>query len=158
MKKILSLLLIVSSMSLHAQTPRQDSIWFNLHYTKMERMIPMRDGVKLFTAIYIPKDESEKHPILMQRTPYSCEPYGENRLTARYSARRDSIFFHLNYIIVYQDVRGRFMSEGEFEDVRPFIQDKKKKTDIDEASDAYDTIDWLVKNVKNNNGNVGVYG
>jgi len=121
-------------------------------------MIPMRDGIKLFTSIYLPKDQSEKHPILLTRTPYSCAPYGPNKYTDRYSSRGDSAYFQRNYILVWQDVRGRYMSEGTFEDVRPFIPNKKKKTDVDEASDTYDAIDWLVKNVKNNNGNVGVYG
>jgi uncharacterized protein len=116
----------------------------------------LRDGVKLFTSIYSPKDQSEKHPILMERTPYSCRPYG--------NSFRDFWATHLlqyckeGYIMVVQDVRGRWMSEGEFVDVRPFNPNKKTKHDIDEASDAYDTIDWLVKNLQNNNGNVGVMG
>src|SRR5262245_42129180 len=125
-----------------SQLNNLDSLWIAAHYNKVERMIPMRDGVKLFTAIYTPKDESEKYPILLMRTPYGCTPYGQNRYPERYSSRGDSEYFKLSYILVYQDVRGRFMSEGDFEDVRPFIPDKKKKTDIDEASDAYDTIDW----------------
>src|ERR1043165_1290026 len=163
-------LLLASCFILHfpflilAQSPKADSTWIANHYTKMEQMIPMRDGIKLFTSIYIPKDESEKHPILLMRTAYSCAPYGENKFTDRYSSRGDSVYFHRNYILVWQDVRGRYMSEGTFEDVRPFVPNKDKlkgtakKTTIDEASDTYDAIDWLVKNVKNNNGNVGVYG
>ena len=118
----------------------------------------MRDGVRLFTAIYIPKDAGTKHPIMLNRTPYSCAPYGENRYTARYAGRGDSSYFHRDYIMVYQDVRGRFMSEGEFEDVRPFLPDKKSKKDVDESTDAYDTIDWLLKNVSNHNGRVGSFG
>ena len=116
----------------------------------------MRDGIKLFTSIYYPKDQSEKHPILMVRTPYSCAPYG-----ADFSPRlweRWKYYARENYIIVVQDVRGRWMSEGEFEDVRPFIKDKKTNNDIDEASDTYDAIDWMIKNIPNNNGNVGVFG
>ncbi len=160
MKKLifLSLFIIHISMFAFAQSHQKDSAWIANHYSKVERMISMRDGIKLFTAIYIPKDESEKHPILLMRTPYSCEPYGENKYTDRYSSRGDSVYFQRNYILVWQDVRGRYMSEGTFEDVRPFIPNKKKKTDVDEASDTYDAIDWLVKNVKSNNGNVGVYG
>jgi putative CocE/NonD family hydrolase len=141
-----------------AQLAKMDSVWMAAHYMKMERMIPVRDGVKLFTAVYVPKDQSAKHPFLLMRTPYSCAPYGENKFTDRFTSRGDSIYFHRNYIMVYQDVRGRFMSEGTFEDVRPFIHDKKNKKDIDEASDAYDTIDWLLKNIRNNNGNVGAFG
>jgi putative CocE/NonD family hydrolase len=140
------------------QLAKTDSVWFAGHYTKMERMVPMRDGLKLFTAVYVPKDKSAKHPFLLMRTPYSCAPYSENKFTDRFTSRGDSVYFHRNYIMVYQDVRGRFMSEGTFEDVRPFIRDKKNKKDIDEASDAYDTIDWLLKNIQNNNGNIGAFG
>ena len=139
------------------QRENQDSAWFRENYYKMERSITMRDGIKLFTAIYVPRDSTEKHPILMERTPYSCAPYGEDRYDdlwlhyARYYLRE-------GYIMVFQDVRGRWMSEGKFVDVRPFIKDKKSVTDIDESTDAYDAIDWLVKNVPGNNGNVGVKG
>jgi putative CocE/NonD family hydrolase len=117
----------------------------------------MRDGVKLFTAVYTPKDMSEKHPILMNRTPYSCAPYGAD-FSGRLTGSHWKYYCRENYIIVIQDVRGRWMSEGEFEDVRPFIKDKKTNKDIDEASDTYDAIDWMIKNLPNNNGNVGVFG
>lgn len=158
MKKFFVTAFFFFPVLLFAQAPKEDSLWLLKHYTKIERLVPMRDGVKLFTAIYIPKDQVEKHPFLLMRTPYSCAPYGENRYTERFSNRRDSIYFHRNYIMVYQDVRGRYMSEGEFEDVRPFLPNKKGKKETDEASDAYDTIDWLLKNVRNHNGNAGVYG
>lgn len=140
-----------------AQTDNpQDSAWIKDNYTKKEIYITMRDGVKLFTAVYAPKDNSEPHPILMTRTPYSCAPYGEANFRTfwnnhwRYYMRR-------NYIIVIQDVRGRWMSEGVFEDVRPYNPNKKDK-EIDEASDTYDAIDWLVKNQPNNNNKVGIFG
>lgn len=134
-----------------------DSVWFVNNYSKKELTITMRDGVKLFTNLYIPKDKTIQHPILMTRTPYSCAPYGENNYNKIwYSAR--SYFAKEQYILVQQDVRGRWMSEGSFVDVRPYNPNKKTNQDIDEASDTYDTIDWLVKNVANNNGNVGVYG
>lgn len=136
----------------------QDSAWIRDHYTKIERYIPMRDGVRLFTSVYLPNDKSEKHPILMTRTPYSCAPYGENVFSPTLAMRHWRYYFRENYIIVRQDVRGRWMSEGEFADVRPFVKDKKTNTDIDEASDTYDTIDWLIKNLAGNNGNVGVFG
>ena len=135
----------------------QDSAWIRDNYIKMEKYIPMRDGIKLFTAVYMPKDMSEKHPILMNRTPYSCQPYGENNWRAFWN-NHWKYYMRENYIIVIQDVRGRWMSEGEFVDVRPFIKDKKSNTDVDEASDTYDAIDWLVKNLPDNNGNVGVFG
>jgi putative CocE/NonD family hydrolase len=125
------------------------------HYTKMEQMIPMRDGVNLFTSIYIPKDTSQKYPIMLDRTPYSVGPYGADKY--RTSLGPDDLFAKEGYIFVYQDVRGRWMSEGEFEDVRPYIPNKTGKQ-IDETSDTYDTVDWLIKNIPNNNGRVGVYG
>lgn len=116
----------------------------------------MRDGVKLFTAVYFPKEKTGKHPILLTRTPYSCRPYGENNFNAFWNSYRKQ-YFKEGYIMVIQDVRGRWMSEGKFVDVRPFNPDKKGN-ETDEASDTYDTIDWLVKNIENNNGNVGVFG
>ncbi len=130
--------------------------YFKEHYTKKEVYITMRDGVKLFTAIYIPKDNTEKHPFLMTRTPYSCAPYGEDKYSSIANGYK-AAYIKENYIFVFQDVRGRYMSEGEFEDVRPFNKNKKGK-EIDEASDTYDALDWLVKNVENNNGNVGILG
>ena len=134
----------------------QDSSWIRDNYYKIERSIPMRDGIKLFTAIYIPKDTTEEHPILMSRTPYSCAPYGENNFRAFwYSHWR--YYMREGYIIVIQDVRGRWMSEGDFVDVRPFNPNKTGK-EFDEASDTYDAIDWLVKNVPHNNNKVGVMG
>lgn len=133
-----------------------DSAWFVNNYTKTEQYIPMRDGVKLFTSIYTPKDQNTKHPFLMTRTPYSCAPYGEDKIMAAWNSYKMK-YAKENYIFVTQDVRGRFMSEGEFVDVRPFNKNKKGK-EIDEASDTYDAIDWLVKNIKNNNGKVGVTG
>jgi putative CocE/NonD family hydrolase len=141
----------------HAQH-EQDSAWIRDNYTKKEVYIPMRDGVKLFTAMYLPKDATEKHPILFLRSPYSCAPYGENNFNAGFWNRYFRYYLRENYVIVFQDVRGRWMSEGQFVDVRPFNPNKKTNQDIDEASDSYDTIDWLIKNIQNNNGNVGVMG
>ena len=125
-------------------------------YNKIERMIPMRDGVKLFTAIYIPKNSTVKYPIMMVRTPYSCNPYGEDKY--RNQLGPGSLFQNEENIYVYQDVRGRYMSEGKFEEATPHIANKKSNKDVDESSDTYDTIDWLLKNVENNNGKVGMYG
>lgn len=133
-----------------------DSIWFVNNYTKSEVMIPMRDGIKLFTSIYIPKDKSAAHPFLMTRTPYSCAPYGANQFSSIWNSYKMK-YAKANFIFVTQDVRGRYMSEGEFMDVRPFIKNKTGKQ-FDEASDTYDAIDWLVKNIENNNGKVGVMG
>lgn len=154
MKKIIILLLIW--IPFVGFTQQNDSAWIVNNYTKKEIYITMRDGVKLFTTVYMPKDVSEKHPILLTRTPYSCAPYGEDKFSAFWNSPR-TYFMKEHYIYVQQDVRGRWMSEGIFEDVRPF-NPNKKGTETDEASDTYDTIDWLVKNLQNNNGNVGVFG
>ncbi|HEY2154800.1 MAG TPA: CocE/NonD family hydrolase, partial [Isosphaeraceae bacterium] len=116
----------------------------------------MRDGVRLFTSVYVPKDTSQPHPIIMTRTPYSVAPYGID--SYRENLGPSPIFGKSGYIVAYQDVRGRNMSDGTFVDVRPQIPDKKGEHDIDESSDTYDTIDWLVKNVPGNNGRVGIWG
>jgi putative CocE/NonD family hydrolase len=126
-------------------------------YVKHEYMIPMRDGVKLFTAVYTPKDTTQHYPILMTRTPYSAGPYGETMYPPFIGAQAEK-FAGDGYIAVIQDVRGRFMSEGTFVNVRPYIENKKSPQDIDESSDTYDTVEWLTKNVPHNNGRVGLYG
>jgi putative CocE/NonD family hydrolase len=126
------------------------------HYTKYEYRIPMRDGVHLFTSIYVPKDASRAYPFLINRTPYSVGPYGVDMYRTRLGPSPD--FDRAGYIFVNQDVRGRFMSEGTFVEMRPHIDNKKSKQDVDDSSDLYDTIDWLLKNVPNNNGNAGIWG
>lgn len=156
MKKIIISFLLFVSFSGFSQTINE--AWVKEHYTKKEYTIAMRDGVKLFTAVYTPKDNKEKHPFLMIRTPYSCAPYGEDKYQPRLWNFHWREYLKEGYIIVIEDVRGRWMSEGTFMDVRPFNPNKKTKKDIDEASDTYDAIDWLVKNIPNNNGNVGVFG
>jgi uncharacterized protein len=156
LRKLLLLPFLFLLLVANAQTD-QDSLWIRENYTKQEIYITMRDGVKLFTSVYAPKDKTEKHPVLMVRTPYSCAPYGAD-FSTRLLATHWKYYARENYYIVMQDVRGRWMSEGEFEDVRPFNKNKKTNTEIDEASDTYDAIDWLVKNLPNNNGNVGVFG
>jgi hypothetical protein len=126
------------------------------NYTKHEYTIPMRDGVRLFTSVYIPKDRSISYPILLSRTPYSVAPYGVDRY--RENIGPSPLFAKEGYIIVYQDVRGRWMSEGEFEHVRPHHPVKSGPKDIDESTDTYDTIEWLVKNIPGHNGRVGMWG
>ena len=126
------------------------------NYTKKEVRIKMRDGAELFTSIYSPKDTSKKYPIIMQRTPYDCAPYGEDKF--KKSIGPSETMMKEGYIVVYQDVRGRYMSDGLYDNMRAYVPNKKSKNDIDEASDTYDTIDWLLKNVENNNGNVGTWG
>jgi putative CocE/NonD family hydrolase len=156
MKKLI-ILTLAGALCLVLNAQNTDSIWIVNNYTKIERMVPMRDGIKLFTSIYMPGDTSERHPILMERTPYSCAPYGEDHFK-QYWYTYLKYYMMEGYIMVTQDVRGRWMSEGEFVDVRPFIPDKKTRNDIDESSDTYDAIDWLVKNIPYNNGRVGVFG
>ncbi len=126
------------------------------HYTKHEYRIPMRDGVKLFTSVYEPKDASRPYPILLTRTPYGVAPYGPEDYTSEVGPSEK--FGLGGYIVAYQDVRGRNSSEGDFVDVRPYLAQKRGPKDIDESSDAWDTVDWLVKNIPNNNGRVGVWG
>lgn len=166
MKKIKPILIFMICLSaaipsvLWAQnnSRMQDSIFVRENYQKFEYQVPMRDGTKLFTIAYVPKDASEKnkYPILMQRTCYNVSPYGANEYEilvgpSRYAMRE-------KYIVVYQDVRGRWMSEGSWTNMTPHLPNKKGKTEVDEASDTYDTIEWLLKNLKNNNGRVGQWG
>ncbi len=126
------------------------------HYTKYEFRIPMRDGVKLFTSVYVPKDTSQPYPFFINRTPYSVSPYGADQY--RRSLGPSESFERDGFIFVYQDARGRFMSEGDFVEVTPHKEIKKSATDVDESTDCYDTIEWLLHNVPNNNGKAGIYG
>lgn len=155
MKRSAILLFLTFTLQLHAQTAA-DSAYVRDHYAKMEKYITMRDGVRLFTSIYIPKDKSKKYPLLLNRTPYTVAPYGANEY--KKALGPSMLFAREGYIFVYQDVRGKWMSEGTYEDIRPHIAVKKSKKDIDESSDTYDTIDWLVKNIPGNNGKAGIYG
>ncbi|MBX3118151.1 MAG: CocE/NonD family hydrolase [Fimbriimonadaceae bacterium] len=125
-------------------------------YKKYEFNIPMRDGVKLYTAVYVPTAKPGKHPMLIERTPYSAGPYGAGRIPRGFGG--SSKFRDAGYIFVNQDVRGRFMSEGKWEEIRPQNPNKKGPKDIDESTDAYDTVDFLIKNVPDNNGRVGFWG
>ncbi len=152
----ISLSVIACKKTTTAKTAKKTDTYVQDHYDKKEVTITMRDGIKLFTAIYTPKDKSKKYPILLKRTPYSCQPYGKDSFPEKIGPN-----IHLmkeGNIIVYQDVRGRWMSEGTYDNMRAYIPNKKTNNDIDESSDTYDTIDWLVKNVENNNGNVGTWG
>ena len=129
--------------------------YIGANYTKREVYIPMRDGVRLFTSIYEPKAKTEKYPVLLKRTPYNISPYGEDKFLNTLGP--SDLYAREGYIFVYQDVRGKWMSEGTFEDVRPDIENRTNK-DIDESTDTYDTVEWLIENVAGNNGRVGIYG
>ncbi len=148
---VLTLTLFHSTHSSHAQ-----GFDVKANYIKSEHQIPMRDGKKLYTVVYAPKDTTQKYPLLMSRTPYGAGPYGAEAYKG--SLGPSPLFMPESYIFVYQDVRGTFQSEGEFDDMRPFNPNKKSNADIDEASDTYDTIEWLIKNIPNNNGRAGIYG
>src|SRR6202453_5032601 len=159
---IAALLVAIAIPAVQAQSsdaPQESFV--QSHYTKYEYRIPMRDGKRLFTAVYVPKvsafpQDRGPYPFLMNRTPYSVSPYGEDQY-APHLGPSDQ-FEKGGYIFVYQDVRGRWMSEGEFVEMRPHIDEKKSPQDVDDASDASDTIEFLLKNVPNNNGKVGIWG
>jgi hypothetical protein len=130
--------------------------YIRANYTKCEYMAPMRDGVRLFISVYAPKDRSKTYPIWMLRTPYTVAPYGADNYR---SSLGPSVFFARDgYIFAYCDVRGKGKSEGTFVDVRPYIPNKTGTNQVDEASDTYDTIEFLLKTLPNHNGRVGVSG
>ena len=153
MKKIFLAILVIYSTGSNAQIKAG---FVKENFKKIDTMITMRDGIKLYTVIYVPKDVSEKYPFLMERTPYSAGPYGDTNYPSRIGP--DTNLLKEKYIFVSQDVRGRYMSEGINLEITPYIPNKRSKNDVDESSDTYDTIDWLLKNIKNNNGRVGLYG
>ncbi|MDB5268353.1 MAG: X-Pro dipeptidyl-peptidase [Hymenobacter sp.] len=161
---LLAALLLAATPTAQAQpSPRaQDSAFVKANYTKLDRQITMRDGVKLYTTIYVPKDASTAtpYPFLMTRTPYSAGPYGESKYRLRGPGPSRELSEE-KYIFVYQDVRGRYMSEGQFEEMTPALGAKAvagQPTPHDESTDTYDTIEWLLKNVAGNNGRVGMMG
>jgi putative CocE/NonD family hydrolase len=145
---------MVRAQDLPKEAPKEDYV--KAHYTKYEYRIPMRDGKKLFTSVYVPKDTSQSYPILIDRTPYSVAPYGEDQYKKQIGPSDE--FEKAGYVIVYQDVRGRYMSEGDFVEMHPHIDNKKSVRDVDDSSDMYDTIEFLLKHVPNNNGKVGIWG
>ena len=134
----------------------QDSLYLREHYEKKDYMIPMRDGVKLFTIVYTPKDTAQKYPIMLFRTPYSIPPYGSSDYRSQLGPSPE--FDRDGYIFVFQDVRGKYRSEGEFLVMKPYKPNKKGPQDTDESSDTYDTIEWLLKNLRGHNGRVGQWG
>ena len=147
--------LTISCTSKKVEPVKKADTFVQDNYSKKEVTIEMRDGTKLHTVIYAPKDQSKTYPILLQRTPYSCRPYGDGKFKTRIGPNTQ--LMKEGNIVVYQDVRGRWMSEGVYDNMRAYIPNKKDNQ-TDETTDTYDTIDWLVKNVENNNGNVGTWG
>lgn len=155
MKKLTTALIAVLGMYAIAAA-QNNSYSVKDNYTKIDTTITMRDGVKLYTVIYIPKDQSHPYPFLVERTPYSAGPYGKDNYPR--SVGPNSGLMKEQYIFVNQDVRGRYMSEGVNLEVTPYIANKKTNKDVDESSDTWDTIDWLLKNIPNNNGRAGIAG
>ncbi len=149
-------IVMLISFSLTGQNLNPDSLYMREHYDKFEYRIPMRDGVSLFTLVYMPKDKSKTWPILMNRTCYNASNYA-NWKTFNHPSR---YMVQDGYILVFQDVRGRYMSEGVFTNMTPNIpgNDPKNKSAVDESSDTWDSIEWMLKNLKGNNGRVGIYG
>lgn len=152
----LFLLVLLSLFSGAVLAQNQDSVYMREHYDKTEYRIPMRDGITLFTIVYTPRDQSKTYPILLNRTCYNASNYGNFKTNGQPSR----FLMRDGYIIVYQDVRGRYMSEGLFNNMTPNIpgNDPKNKKAVDESSDTWDSIDWMVKNIKGNNGRVGMFG
>ncbi|NOY38025.1 MAG: CocE/NonD family hydrolase [Chlorobi bacterium] len=145
---------IILAITLVAYTPAGSKELTIDNYQKFEYRIPMRDGVHLFTSVYIPKIKSRTWPIMLNRTPYSVRPYGKGKKSSLGPSEK---FMKDGYIFVYQDVRGRFMSEGTYVNMRP-IADHTKPGAVDESTDTWDTVDWLIKNLPGNNGKVGIWG
>lgn len=153
MKNFFFLFLFALAQPIYAQSDRVKE-----NYNKAEYDIAMRDGTKLHTIVYSPKDASSTntYPFLMQRTCYSIAPYGEGKFAGQIGPNK--FLMNDKYIFVYQDVRGRYMSEGTWTNMTPQISNKTKSSEVDESSDTYDTIEWLLKNVANHNGRVGQWG
>ncbi|MFK7924357.1 MAG: CocE/NonD family hydrolase [Bacteroidia bacterium] len=156
MQKRLLLLSMALFICLSVLAQKDNTAWIKKNYSKSEHYIEMRDGVELYTAVYSPKNKKGRpYPILMKRTCYSSRPYGVDQYPSRLGSSDE--LMEDGYIFVYQDVRGRWMSDGTFDNMRPQVEHKTDK-DIDESTDTYDTIDWLINNVPNNNGKVGQWG
>lgn len=151
-------LIVISCSPKEGQEQNAQANYVKENYTKTEVYIEMRDGVKLFTSIYAPKDQSKEYPILMQRTPYSVAPYGDDAFKTALGP--SPTLMKDGYIFVYQDVRGRWNSEGSYDNMRPTLTAEERNTDqdIDESTDTYDTIEWLLANLDKNNGKVGQWG
>ncbi len=154
--RLVALVALSMLVSLAPPVGAQGREFIQAHYTKYGFLIPMRDGVRLFTTVFVPKDGTRTYPIMFERTPYSIGPYGTDAYPEQLGP--SEAFAREGFIFAYQDVRGRFLSEGVFVDVRPHQADKKGPRDIDESTDTWDTIDWLVKHVPGNNGRVGMSG
>lgn len=143
----------VSGWCLSSSDAQQFANSVEKNYEKKSVRIPMRDGKLLYTTIYSPRDKSKKYPFLINRTPYSVQPYDDAAYRGRIGPSKYAE--DDGYIFVHQDVRGRWMSEGQYDNMRPHVPGNDS---IDESSDTFDTIEWLLKNVEGNNGKAGIWG
>ncbi|GIT30224.1 MAG: hypothetical protein Ct9H300mP1_22700 [Planctomycetaceae bacterium] len=141
---------IVVVLLLPAAVAAQGLEHVKANYTKYEYRIPMRDGKRLFTSVYVPKDDSQTYPILLKRTPYSARPYGADQYPENLGP--SPLFAREGYIFVYQDVRGRWMSEGRIRPHAAAPGEEDKEDQIDESTDTWDTVEWLIKRVRGHNG------
>jgi uncharacterized protein len=159
-RRTLSWTLLVIILGAALQTtacgPRESDV--KGRYIKQEVQIPMRDGVNLYAAVYVPRDSSESYPFLIKKSPYSSGPYGADNYPNQLGPNGSDRFEEEGYIFVYEDVRGRFMSEGQFLNMTPHIDEKGDSTDVDESSDMFDTVEWLLENIQPNNGRAGIWG
>ena len=154
---MLLLALAAAPLAAHAQGDPTLTARIKQNYRKIEMRIPVRDGVKLFTSIYVPKDTTRRYPVLMSRTPYSVSPYGDTLYKPALGPSGNPRYVDDGYIFVYQDTRGRHFSEGVFQDMMPILEKHDKPTDVDEGTDTFDSVEWLVKNLPTN-GKIGIYG
>jgi putative CocE/NonD family hydrolase len=155
LKSLYILFVLLPAVAVAQTESNRDFNWVRNNYVKTEHVVPMRDGVNLYTSVYTPRDSTRQYPILIQRTPYSCRPYGKDNYRNKLGPNVG--LMEEKYIFVYQDVRGRYKSGGNFREMTPAIADKKTNQDVDESSDTYDTIEWLLKNTAST-GKVGIYG
>ena len=151
------LALAAAPLAAHAQADPTLAARIRQNYRKIEVRIPVRDGVKLFTSIYVPRDTTRRYPVLMSRTPYSVSPYGDSLYKPALGPSGNPKYVDDGYIFVYQDTRGRHFSEGVFQDMMPILEKHDKPTDVDEGTDTFDSVEWLVKNLPTN-GKIGIYG
>ena len=174
---VLTLLTTGGRARCQTTAPTVDTAYVRAHYLKREVRIAMRDGVRLFTSIYVPRDTTHAYPVMLDRTPYSVAPYGPDAV--RPSLGPSAAFTREGFVFVYQDARGRYMSEGAFYEMTPHNDRAHPAATVhrgtvadvpvggrppvggvltDESTDTYDTIDWIVKNVAHTNGRVGIWG
>ncbi len=158
MKRIVALVILTAVASAAPGAQAVDTTWLRAHYRKVEARIPMRDGVRLFTSVYVPRDTvGQSYPILLTRTPFGAGPYGDSTYRRALGPSGNPRYARDGYIFVVQDVRGSWLSEGQLTMMTPH-RPRKGAADVDESTDASDTIAWLLAHVAPNNSRVAIYG